>query len=112
MGPFLAILALVQQQPAPRYDVLITGGLVIDGTGAPAFRADVAVRGDRIVAVSRTPIPPANAARVIDARNRVVSPGFIDLHAHNEAILTMPDAESRVRQGVTTALGGPDGGGP
>ncbi len=42
----------------------------------------------------------------------MVSPGFIDLHAHNEAILQMPDAESRVRQGVTTALGGPDGGGP
>ena len=111
MWSFLALLVLFPQQ-APRYDVVIAGGMVLDGTGAPAFRADLAIKGDRIVLVSRTPIPPGSAARVIDARNRVVSPGFIDLHAHNEAILQMPDAESRVRQGVTTALGGPDGGGP
>jgi len=101
-----------QQQPQPRYDLVISGGMVIDGTGAPGFRADVAVKGDRIVAVSRAAIPRATAARVIDASGKVVSPGFIDLHAHNEAILQMPDAESRVRQGVTTTLGGPDGGGP
>ena len=105
-----AALALTQQQP--KYDLLISGGTVIDGTGAAGFRADVAVRGDRIVAVSRTPIPATDAARTIAAAGKVVSPGFIDLHAHNEAILRMPDAESRVRQGVTTALGGPDGGGP
>jgi N-acyl-D-amino-acid deacylase len=112
MWPLFALIALVLQPPAPRYDVLIAGGMVLDGTGAPPFRADVAVRGDRIVAISRTPLPRSRAARVIEARHRIVSPGFIDLHAHNEAILQMPDAESRVRQGVTTALGGPDGGGP
>ena len=108
----LAALTALQQQPPPRYDLLITGGSVIDGTGAPGFRADVAIKGDRIVAISRTPLAASDAARVIDATGKVVSPGFIDLHAHNEAILRMPDAESRVRQGVTTALGGPDGGGP
>ena len=106
----LAALAFFQQQP--KYDLLITGGSVLDGTGAPAFRADVAVKGDRIVAISRTPLPPGDAARVIDAAGKVISPGFIDLHAHNEGIFRMPDAESRVRQGVTTTLGGPDGGGP
>lgn len=107
------LLALTFQPPqATRYDLLITGGMVVDGTGSPGFPADVAVRGDRIVAVSRVALPGARAARVIDARGKVVAPGFIDLHAHQEAILQMPDAESRVRQGVTTAVGGPDGGGP
>lgn len=112
MPILLLATLLAAQQPSPRYDLLITGGTVLDGTGAPGFRADVALKGDRIVAISRTPLPPADAARVIDATGKVVSPGFIDLHAHNEGILGMPDAESRVRQGVTTALGGPDGGGP
>jgi N-acyl-D-amino-acid deacylase len=98
--------------PAERYDIIIAGGTVIDGTGAPRYRADVAVRGDRIVRVSREPLPRDGAARVVDAAGRVVAPGFIDLHAHLEPLLEMPDAESHVRQGVTTALGGPDGGGP
>jgi len=105
-----ALLAPIQQPPA--YDLLITGGMVLDGTGAPGFRADVAVKGDRIVAVSRTAIPRTRAAKVLDAAGLTVSPGFIDLHAHNEPIFRYPDAESRVRQGVTTTLGGPDGGGP
>ena len=106
----LTLLAALQQQP--KYDLLITGGTVIDGTGAPGFRADVAVKGDRIVAVSRTPLSSSDAARTIDASGKVVSPGFIDLHAHNEAIFRLPGEESRVRQGVTTTLAGPDGGGP
>ena len=99
-------------QGAPRYDLLITGGTVVDGSGAAGFRADVAVQGDRIVRVSRTPIPRTEARRVIDAANRVVAPGFIDLHAHLDPLLRLPGAESHVRQGVTTALGGPDGGAP
>ncbi|MFL5578998.1 MAG: amidohydrolase family protein [Gemmatimonadaceae bacterium] len=94
------------------YDLLIAGGTVIDGTGAPRFRADVAVRGDRIVRVSRAGIPRERARRVIDATGLVVTPGFIDLHAHLDPLLALPGAESAVRQGVTTALGGPDGGSP
>lgn len=101
-------LAAAQQ----RYDLLIAGGTVIDGTGAPGFPADVAVRGGRVVRISRQPLDHSGAVRVIDATGMVVSPGFIDLHAHIEAIERMPDAESHVRQGVTMALGGPDGGGP
>jgi dihydroorotase/N-acyl-D-amino-acid deacylase len=85
---------------------------VVDGTGAPGFRADVAVRGDRIVRVSRTPLDPSRAGRVVDATGMVVSPGFVDLHTHLDPLLRLPGAESHVRQGVTTALGGPDGGGP
>jgi N-acyl-D-amino-acid deacylase len=94
------------------YDVLIVNGDVIDGTGGARYRADVAIRGDRVVAVSRTPLARAGAARVIDARGRVVAPGFIDLHAHLEPLLRLPLAESALRQGVTLALGGPDGGSP
>lgn len=95
----------------PRYDVLISGGTVVDGGGSAGFRADVAISGDRVVLVSRTPIAAGEARRVIDATGLVVAPGFIDLHAHLEPITSMPDAESHVRQGVTLALGGPDGGG-
>jgi N-acyl-D-amino-acid deacylase len=94
------------------YDILITGGAIIDGTGSPAFAGDVAVRGDRIVRVSQTPLPRSAARRVIDASGKVVAPGFIDQHAHLDPLLRLPDAESAVRQGVTTAIGGPDGGGP
>jgi dihydroorotase/N-acyl-D-amino-acid deacylase len=101
-----------QGSDTARYDILITGGSIIDGTGAARFSGDVALRGDRIVAVSRTPLPRMRANRVIDARRLVVAPGFIDLHAHIEPLLNQPDATSAVRQGVTLALGGPDGGGP
>jgi len=95
-----------------RYDVLISRGTLIDGSGATRRVADVAIRGGRVVRVSATPLVAARATRVIDARGLVVAPGFIDLHAHLEPILDMPDAQSHVRQGVTLALGGPDGGGP
>ncbi len=109
-----------QSAPAPRsagpdgsaYDVVIVGARVVDGSGAPAYRADVALVGDRIATISRSPIPPAAGKRVIDASGRIVAPGFIDLHAHLDPLLRLPDAESHVRQGVTTALGGPDGGSP
>ena len=100
------------QPPAPQAaDVLIVNGLVVDGTGAPARRADVAIRGDRIVALAAN-LPRASAKRVIDAQGRIVAPGFIDLHAHLEPLLDMPLMESALRQGVTFALGGPDGGSP
>ena len=94
------------------YDILIVGGLVVDGSGTPGVRADVAVRGDRIVRLSTAPLPRGRARRVIDAADKVVAPGFIDLHAHLEPLLRLPDAESMLRQGVTTALGGPDGSSP
>ncbi|MEZ4414356.1 MAG: D-aminoacylase [Gemmatimonadota bacterium] len=94
------------------YDLVIRGAEVLDGTGAPAFRADVAVRGDRIVAVRRNGISSPGAARVVEAEGWVVAPGFIDLHAHLDPLLRLPASESMARQGVTTALGGPDGGGP
>jgi N-acyl-D-aspartate/D-glutamate deacylase len=98
-------------QGAERYDLLITGGTVVDGTGSDGRRVDVAIRGDRIVAMAPS-LPRASAARVLDASGRIVAPGFIDLHAHLEPLLQLPLMESALRQGVTFALGGPDGGSP
>ncbi len=94
------------------YDLVITGGTVVDGTGAPGYRADVAVVGDRIVRISKRSLAHARAARVIDARGRVVAPGFVDLQEHLEDLPRAPDAANMVGQGVTSALGGADGRSP
>ena len=121
MRSLVLLLAVLACAPAtvrppepvsPQYDLLITGGTVIDGTGAARYRADVAINGGRIALVSRNTLASSTARRTIDATGLIVAPGFIDLHAHLDPLLRMPDAESHVRQGVTTALGGPDGGGP
>lgn len=108
----LLLLASAASAQSPKYDVLITGGTVIDGTGAPRYRADVAISGDRVALISRRAIPRSSARQVIDAKDRIVTPGFIDLHAHLEPLAEMPGAQSAVTQGVTLALGGPDGGSP
>ncbi|MDH3271217.1 MAG: D-aminoacylase [Gemmatimonadota bacterium] len=94
------------------WDVLLRGGTVVDGSGQPRFRADVAVRGDRIVRVSREPLDASRADRVIDATGKIISPGFVDIHTHLDPLLRLPGGESHVRQGVTFALGGPDGSAP
>ncbi|HEY1385931.1 MAG TPA: D-aminoacylase [Dongiaceae bacterium] len=87
------------------YDLLIQGGDIVDGTGTPPLRADVAVRGDRIVAIE--PILAGQAREVIDARGQVVTPGFIDIKTHSDLTLPLyPRAESRVHQGITTELVG------
>jgi N-acyl-D-amino-acid deacylase len=113
----LILLTACATTPSPlvgseTYDILITGGTIIDGTGAPGYRADLAVTGDRIALISRPSLARTRARRVIDATNRVIAPGFIDLHAHLDPLPQLPDAESAVRQGVTTAVGGPDGSSP
>ncbi len=87
------------------WSLLLRGGTVIDGTGAPRFNADVAVDGDRIAAVG--PNLTGEATRVIDATGLVVAPGFIDAHSHSDLFyFGCPSAESKVRQGVTTEVVG------
>ena len=89
-------------------DLLIRGGSVVDGSGAPTIRADVGVRGGRIVAIGDLEV--ATAATVIDATDRVVSPGFIDAHPHSETALRgNGDIRGSVGQGVTSHLTAPDG---
>src|SRR5688500_18775038 len=89
-------------------DLLIRGGTVVDGTGAPARPADVAISGERLGIIERG--QAVTAARVIDATDRVVAPGFIDLHSHSGLMmLADPRHEPKVRQGITTEVIGVDG---
>jgi dihydroorotase/N-acyl-D-amino-acid deacylase len=92
--------------------MVLVGGTVIDGTGSDRFTADVALRGDRIVAISRNGVERAGAERVIDVTGKIIAPGFIDIHSHLSPLLRLPEGESKARQGVTTVLGGPDGSSP
>jgi N-acyl-D-amino-acid deacylase len=86
------------------FDVVITNGKLIDGTGAEPVLADVAITGDRVVAVGQI---DGEAAKRIDAAGQVVAPGFIDLHAHSDlSFLVDPMADSKLRQGVTLELVG------
>jgi N-acyl-D-amino-acid deacylase len=90
----------------PRLDVLIRSGWVADGTGNPLFPADVAIVGDRIVEVGHVPAD-ATAARVIDAKGKIVCPGFVDAHSHSDrSIHANPTAQSTIRQGITTEIVG------
>ncbi|MBT9175899.1 MAG: D-aminoacylase [Firmicutes bacterium] len=83
-------------------DVLIKNARLVDGTGAPWFCGNIAVLGERIAALGQVDEP---ARRVIDAAGRVVAPGFIDAHSHSDdALFKNPQAESKVRQGVTTEV--------
>ena len=106
-------IATISQAPA--FDLVIRGGRVIDGTGNPWFTADIAVKGDTIIAVA--PRLDSTGARIVDATGLVVAPGFIDVHSHSEArddgqdVIGNPAAENNVRQGVTTVFASPDGGG-
>ncbi len=86
-------------------DLKITNGRILDGTGAPWFYGDVGVRGDTIVAIGDLRDTPAKTT--IDAAQRIVSPGFIDLLGWSQGVvLDDPYLEAKVRQGVTTEIGG------
>jgi len=90
------------------FDILIRNGLIVDGSGSAAVRADLGISGDRIHVVGS--LPDASAEVEIDATGRVVAPGFIDVHVHSEvALLGGPHRFGSVLQGVTTHLLGPDG---
>ena len=109
-----ALLAATSPAAAQRYDVLIRGGTVYDGSEAPGRKADVAFKGDRIVAVGAIPAS-ARATTVIDATGLIVAPGFIDPHSHaapNIQTAKLAAALPMLHQGITTVMINPDGGGP
>lgn len=93
--------------PPAHYDILIKNGTVYNGNNEAPIQADVAINGEQIVKIGKS--LKGTADNEVDATGLVVSPGFIDIHAHLEPLPIFPEAESHLRQGVTTALGGPDG---
>jgi N-acyl-D-amino-acid deacylase len=108
-GSLLAVTGAACAQGSGPSSVLIAGGMVVDGTGAKAHRADVRVSGNKIAQIGR--LKPQAGERVIDANGMVVAPGFIDTHSHVDGgLLESPDAETHIRQGITTSIVGQDGG--
>jgi dihydroorotase/N-acyl-D-amino-acid deacylase len=108
----LLALTILLAPPAPArpeaYDIVIVNGKIVDGTGNPWFYGDVAIRGDRIVAVGR--VDREGARRVVDAKGLVVAPGFIDMLGQSETVLLIdPRAQSKISQGVTTEVTGEGG---
>ncbi|WNS76459.1 D-aminoacylase [Bacillus sp. DTU_2020_1000418_1_SI_GHA_SEK_038] len=90
------------------YDLIIRNGKIIDGTGSPWYYGDIAIKDGRIARIGK--LSNCRAIEEIDARNQVVSPGFIDMHTHSDlVILDEPLIEAKVRQGITTDLLGQDG---
>jgi len=111
LAALISVLIAIPEAQAPAFDLVIRNGRIVDGTGSPWYRGDVAVRGDTIARIA--PRIDAPAARTIDAAGKVVSPGFIDIHTHaRRGIMQVPTADNYVRQGVTTIMEGPDGSSP
>src|SRR3954452_5753083 len=107
----MAFIAGAQGAPGGAFDLVMRNGRIVDGTGSPWYRGDVAVGGDTIARIA--PRIDAPAGRVIDAGGKGVAPGFIDLHTHaRRGIFKVPTADNYVRQGVTTIMEGPDGSSP
>lgn len=94
---------------AQDFDVLVRGGRIVDGTGSPWYRADIGIRDGRIAAIGA--FPEALAQRTIDAQDRVIAPGFVDLMGVTSwpLIADPPSAEARLRQGITTMMVGEGG---
>src|SRR5262249_9712292 len=89
----------------PEFDLVVANGRVVDGSGAPWFRADVGIRGDRISAIGD--LSRSSRVRRIDVAGRIVAPGFIDLLGHSERhVLVDNRVESKIRQGITTEITG------
>src|SRR5262245_37196071 len=107
----LLCFATLTVDTQPTGTLLIRHGRVIDGSGGPARQADVRVSGDTIVEIAPQ-LTPNQGEQVVDATDRVVAPGFVDVHSHADGgLVDHPDAVSQVQQGITTTLVGQDGGG-
>jgi len=107
----LLLIPVLTSGQAPSYDLVLRNGRIIDGTGSPWYKADLAIKGDTIVRIAPAITDPAG--RVVDVQGLVVAPGFIDIHTHaRRGIFEVPTADNYVRQGVTTLIEGPDGSSP
>lgn len=103
---FASLAALAQAQD---YDLLIRNGRIVDGTGNPSFVGDVAIKDNRIAAIGKLPAGKT-AKRTVDATGLTVAPGFIDIHNHSDfTVLRDGNAQSFIRQGVTTMIFGEGG---
>lgn len=102
----IAFLPFAEATPS-QADVVLRNAVIIDGSGGPAVRGDVAISGDRIVAVGSVPF---SAPTEIDLQGRILAPGFIDVHTHVEDLADVPAAENFIRMGVTTLVTGNCGG--
>src|SRR5687767_13130503 len=112
---FLIILFLLcigcaaDKAAEPKFDLVIRGGQVLDGSGKPAVAADVGIRDGKVAIVGA--IAAGAGQREIDAKGLTVAPGFIDVHTHaDDDVVTMPLAENFIRDGVTTIVNGNCGG--
>jgi N-acyl-D-amino-acid deacylase len=107
MRTFLLVLLLAACASAEDYDLVIRNARIVDGTGNPWFKGDVAIKKDKIVRVGRF---DGRGKREIDAAGRLVVPGFIDMHSHSDfSILREGEAQGKIRQGVTTEILGESG---
>lgn len=122
VGSLLLMVACSDQQPsAPEdgpdynitYDLHISGGTIVDGSGAPSYVGDVLISGDGIAYVGTVDSSKIQSNQSLDATGKVVSPGFIDAHSHGDPLQEDNDRlRSFLRQGVTTVMLGQDGGNP
>jgi N-acyl-D-amino-acid deacylase len=103
-------MVTIQKCSSPSFDVLITGGLIYDGTGGDPVRTDVGIRGDRIVAIGK--LSSSSSHIVVDARNLAVAPGFINMFSHTESLIIDGLSQAEIRQGVTTEIHGEGSMGP
>lgn len=106
----LIVFSLMRCNSVPTFDVVIKNGTVYDGTQSAPIQTDIAIIDDEIVFVGQ--LDRFRAKQEIDASNLAVTPGFIDTHTHldpYENLLNLSNAESQIRQGVTSSIGGPDG---
>src|SRR5215471_11455702 len=109
--PLCLCVSVYVTPQVPPYDLILRNGRIVDGSGNPWYRSDIAIRGDTIVRIA--PSITESAARVIDVGGQVIAPGFIDIHSHaRDGIFEVPAAENYIRQGVTTVIEGPDGSSP
>ncbi len=109
IGCFGVWVKSANADPGQTSSILIRGGIVIDGTGAKRRAADVRITGDQIAEIGK--LTPRTGEQIISAKGLVVAPGFIDSHSHADGgILEDPLAETQIRQGITTAIVGQDGG--